>query len=156
MKFVRGTETRGRGRGLLFGLLNFFKKSHFHLRNSIVKSIRSIISLIQTFLYSSRYLTCFHPGIQWHHQKFKNSLRQKSRFSILNTATILIFPKTQILTINSRLPYTFFIIFHIATVFPDDFLKNPYKHCRKNLYRLKKFHTFIQHEYQIKGFCQYY
>ncbi len=41
-------------------------------------------------------------------------LCKKSRFSILIKAAILILPKTQILTINSRLPYTFFIIFHIV------------------------------------------
>ncbi len=42
------------------------------------------------------------------------------------------------------------------SVFPDDFLKNLYKRCRKNPYRLKKFRTFFRHEYQIKGFCKYY
>ncbi len=29
------------------------------------------------------------------------------------------------------------------SVFPDDFLKNPYRRCRKNPYRLKKFRTFF-------------
>ncbi len=43
-----------------------------------------------------------------------------------------------------------------ATVFLDDFLKNLYKHCRKNPYRLKKFCTFFSTWYQIKGFCKYY
>ncbi len=28
-------------------------------------------------------------------------------------------------------------------MFPDDFLKNPYKRCRKNPYRRKKFCTFF-------------
>ncbi len=41
-------------------------------------------------------------------------------------------------------------------VFPDDFLKNLYKHCRKNPYRMKKFRTFFRRGYQIKGFCKYY
>ncbi len=43
-----------------------------------------------------------------------------------------------------------------GAVFPDDFLKNLYKHCRKNPYILKKFRTFFRHEYQSKGFCKYY
>ncbi len=30
----------------------------------------------------------------------------------------------------------------LRPVFPDDFPKNSYKHCRKNPYRLKKFRTF--------------
>ncbi len=30
----------------------------------------------------------------------------------------------------------------VTSVFPDDFLKNLYKRCRRNLYRLKKFRTF--------------
>ncbi len=38
--------------------------------------------------------------------------------------------------------------FGSIAVFPDDFLKNPY--------RLKKFRTFFRHGYQIKGFCKYY
>ncbi len=42
----------------------------------------------------------------------------------------------------------------VWTVFPDDFLKNPYKHCRKNPNRLKKFRTLFRHGYQIKGFCK--
>ncbi len=42
------------------------------------------------------------------------------------------------------------------SVFPDDFLKNLCKYCRKNLYRPKKFRTFFRHAYQIKGFCKYY
>ncbi len=41
-------------------------------------------------------------------------------------------------------------------VIPDDFFKNPYKHCRKNPYGLRKFSTFFRHGYQIKGFCKYY
>ncbi len=34
-------------------------------------------------------------------------------------------------------------ILYTRAVFPDDFFKNPYKHCRKNPYRLKKFRTFF-------------
>ncbi len=32
-----------------------------------------------------------------------------------------------------------------VSMFPDDFLKNPYKYRRKNPYRLKKFRTFFRH-----------
>ncbi len=49
-----------------------------------------------------------------------------------------------------------YIPFGAEAVFPDDFLKNPYKQYRKNPYRLKKFRTFFRHRYQIKGFCKYY
>ncbi len=45
------------------------------------------------------------------------------------------------------------IIFY-TSVFPDDFFKNPYEHCRKNQYRLKKFRTVFRHGHQIKGFCK--
>ncbi len=38
----------------------------------------------------------------------------------------------------------------LRPVFPDDFLKNPYKHCRKNLYRLKKFRTFFDMGIKLK------
>ncbi len=37
-------------------------------------------------------------------------------------------------------------------VFPDDFLKNQYKHCRKNPYRLKKFCTFFDMGIKLKDF----
>ncbi len=42
-----------------------------------------------------------------------------------------------------------------AAVFPDDFLKNTYKHCRKNP-QTEKIPYFFRHGYQIKGFCKYY
>ncbi len=40
-----------------------------------------------------------------------------------------------------------------APVFPDYFLKNPYKHCRKNPYRLKKFRTFFNMGIKLKDFA---
>ncbi len=40
-----------------------------------------------------------------------------------------------------------------ASVFPDDFLKNPHKRFRKNPYRLKIFRTLFQNGYQIKDFA---
>ncbi len=43
--------------------------------------------------------------------------------------------------------------FHYHTVFPDDFLKNPHKRCRKNPYRLKKFCTFFDVGIKLKDFA---
>ncbi len=40
----------------------------------------------------------------------------------------------------------------IWPMFPDDFLKNPYKHCRKNPHRLKKFCTFFHMGIKLKDF----
>ncbi len=65
----------------------------------------------------------------------------KSRFSLLIKGTILIFPKTQILTINSRLPYTFFIIFHIAITISSNRMRQ----------QLQKFSFSLKHKY-----CQFF
>ncbi len=40
-----------------------------------------------------------------------------------------------------------------CAVFPDDFLKNPYKRCTKNPYRLKKFRTVFLHGIKLKDFA---
>ncbi len=54
-----------------------------------------------------------------------------------------------------------FQFYIFGSVFPDDFLKNPYNHCRKNPYLQKKFGTFFQHGYKgarhqptQNGFCE--
>ncbi len=49
-----------------------------------------------------------------------------------------------------------FLFLYWKTVFPENFLKNPYKRCRKNPYTLKKYRTFFRHVHQIEGVCKYY
>ncbi len=61
-------------------------------------------------------------------------LCQKSRFSLLIKEAILSFPKTQILTINSRLPQTFFIIFHIAITIQSNRMRQQLQQFSRCIY----------------------
>ncbi len=50
-------------------------------------------------------------------------------------------------------PYGGYRLYTSQPVFPDDFLKNPYKRCRKNPYRLKKSRTFFDMGIKLKDFA---
>ncbi len=120
--------------------------SHNALGNFQITLLENLLFVTQIFVYATfHHQYVILKKIKNKYRKIKNSsaaeLCQKSRFSIFIKAAILIFPKTQILTINSRLLYTFFIIFHISITIQSNRMRQ----------LLQQFSFCLRHKY-----CQFF